>query len=151
MSSAILIFIIIIGLFVRAYSKNPDIFKGAQNTPKRTGTVNRMNALGPAPAAKPFNSGMPPRAAVQASQNDFIRAHGGFSDSKVYKQMEDRKNDWMAKQLLEEKIAYYRVRKMFDFRYDAKKDHMENCDARDIRDSHRQNCDADMVDTGKGR
>ncbi len=46
--------------------------------------------------------------------------------------MEDRQNDWLAKQLREESRLARRTSDMFDL----KAEHASNCDARDLKDSH---------------
>ncbi len=72
--------------------------------------------------------------------------------------MEDRKNDWLAQQLAEEKRAQARINAMFGIRYSAgtdrpastdaralRRDHFENCDAGSIKAAHAANCDAKAV------
>ena len=73
------------------------------------------------------------------------------AEGKAYLSMDVRKNDWLARQLEEEKRAERRVRFMFDLRYNAKTDHAANCDARAVRNTHAANCDAGGIDRAKGR
>ncbi|MBQ7565051.1 MAG: hypothetical protein IJT16_13820 [Lachnospiraceae bacterium] len=70
---------------------------------------------------------------------------------KAYLKMDDRKNDWLARQLEEERRAAYRVSAMFGFKYNAKADHAANCDAREIRQEHSKNCDAEGIDNARGK
>ena len=65
--------------------------------------------------------------------------------------MEDRKNDWLARQLFEEKLAERRMISMFDLRYSARREHEEHCDAKELRQSHRKKCNAGAVDTARGK
>ena len=58
---------------------------------------------------------------------------------------DDRANDWMARELKEEKAAAAKVRIMFDL----KEEHHSSCEAEMIRRFHEDNCDADKVDTAK--
>ncbi|MBR5741764.1 MAG: hypothetical protein IKX91_04335 [Firmicutes bacterium] len=46
--------------------------------------------------------------------------------------MEDRQNDWLAKQLREEARAAKRTSDMFEL----KMEHIEDCDARDLKETH---------------
>ncbi len=65
--------------------------------------------------------------------------------------VDDKNNDWLAKQLEEEKKIQGRLSEMFGLRYNAKKDHEANCDAARIKKEHEKNCNADGIDTAKGR
>jgi len=62
-------------------------------------------------------------------------------------EMEDRQNDWLAKELREEKRAQARINEMFQLKATNKRD----CQAEMIRDFHRANCDAEGIDTAAGR
>lgn len=57
--------------------------------------------------------------------------------------MENRGNDWLARQLAEERII---KRKMSDM-FELKSQHSRNCDAADNRARHMANCDARGIDT----
>ena len=72
--------------------------------------------------------------------------------------MEDRKNDWLAHQLEEEKRAEARINAMFGIRFrsgpvkaasgDARAlrdDHFASCDAGRLKKAHEANCDAAAV------
>ncbi len=49
--------------------------------------------------------------------------------------MEDRQNDWLAKQLREESRLLKRTSDMFDL----KMEHLDDCDARDLKETHARN------------
>ena len=75
----------------------------------------------------------------------------GESGGKAYLRLDDRKNDWLARQLEEERRAAFRVSSMFGFKYNAGADHAANCDAREIREEHNRSCDAGGIDVAKGK
>lgn len=56
--------------------------------------------------------------------------------------MENRKNDWLTRQLNEERIAKKRMSEMFNL----KQEHAANCDASHVRIEHYNNCDAGGID-----
>ena len=87
---------------------------------------------------------LPPKGAARAPAV-------GQSGDKAYLLMDDRKNDWLAKQLEEEERAERRIRYMFNLKYDAKRDHEKHCEAAQIKSYHEKNCDASGVDTAKGK
>lgn len=64
-----------------------------------------------------------------------------------YHMLEDRENDWLARQRREEAANERR----FSAMYGLKRLHEANCPARDIRDEHHNNCDATGVDRGTAR
>ncbi len=81
-----------------------------------------------------------------------------------YLLMEDRKNDWLARQLEEERQAQARIMNMFGIRYNpkdqhtlsgdaraVKNNHAANCDARDVKERHAANCDARAVKNAYSR
>ena len=72
-------------------------------------------------------------------------------EGKAYLRMDDRKNDWLARQLNEEKRAQLRIINMFGLQYNAKADHAANCDARELKNAHEKNCDAEGVDRAAGK
>ena len=61
--------------------------------------------------------------------------------------MEDRKNDWLACQLEEEKRAEARINAMFGIRFSSGTVKAANSDARALRDDHFANCDAVSLKT----
>ncbi len=68
---------------------------------------------------------------------------GEGRSNQIHYLMEDRKHDWLARQLAEERIAKKRMRDMFGF----KEIHSDNCEARMIREEHQANCEAHGIDT----
>lgn len=58
---------------------------------------------------------------------------------------EDRKNDWLARQMAEERIARKRVSDMFQM----KMEHKYNCEAEMLKQFHEVRCNANEVDTGE--
>lgn len=83
----------------------------------------------------------------QAAMNKPSPATGARADVRTYRLMEDRENDWLARQYREERASERR----FSAMYGLKRSHEANCAARSLRDEHRYNCDAEGVDTGTGR
>lgn len=65
---------------------------------------------------------------------------------RTYRMLEDRENDWLARQRREEAATERR----FSAMYGLKRMHEANCPARNLRDEHRRNCDATSIDTAKG-
>lgn len=55
-------------------------------------------------------------------------------ETKTYRDMEDRKNDWLARELREERKSLYAVNAMFD-----------------LKSEHKAHCDANGIDTGTMR
>ena len=60
---------------------------------------------------------------------------------KVFRALEDRNNDWLAKQLREERF----YEKKFSAMYGLKRQHAANCDADSLRREHEENCDAEEL------
>ncbi|MCR5420668.1 MAG: hypothetical protein K6E98_06670 [Lachnospiraceae bacterium] len=58
--------------------------------------------------------------------------------------LDDRNNDWLAKQLNEEKKSKQLISEMFQL----KQEHLNNCDAEFIKRFHASNCDAQAIDDG---
>lgn len=71
----------------------------------------------------------------KAPTNKVVRSSQRAQETKSTKVHDDRSNDWLAKQLREEKASARMVNSMFDMNYNAKRD-------------HHKNCDADSIDTG---
>lgn len=59
---------------------------------------------------------------------------------------DDRNNDWLAKQLRDERVAYTRMSSMFEL----KMEHRSSCEAEMIKRFHEDNCHANEVDTAEG-
>ena len=68
-------------------------------------------------------------------------------DRKSYRMLEDRENDWLARQRREEAASERR----FSAMYGLKRMHEANCPAYNLREEHRENCDANGVDIGTVR
>ena len=58
---------------------------------------------------------------------------------------DDYRNDWLAKQLQEEHIAFKKTSEMFSLKIE----HASSCDAAMIKAFHEQHCDAKEVDTAQ--
>ncbi|MBO4903173.1 MAG: hypothetical protein J5518_10300 [Lachnospiraceae bacterium] len=58
---------------------------------------------------------------------------------------EDRKNDWLARQMEEERISQRRMSEMFQM----KMEHRYNCEAEMLKQFHEQHCSAEGVDSGE--
>ena len=58
---------------------------------------------------------------------------------------EDRRNDWLARQMAEERAAQKRMSEMFQM----KMEHRYNCEAEMLKQFHETRCDASEVDTGE--
>ena len=83
----------------------------------------------------------------QAAMNKAAPAKGAKADVKSYRLLEDRENDWLARQRREEEASERR----FSAMYGLKRNHEAHCPARSLRDEHRDNCDAEGVDIGTAR
>ena len=68
------------------------------------------------------------------------------SVTRTYRMLEDRENDWLARQRREEAATERR----FSAMYGLKRMHEANCPARNLRDEHRRSCDATSIDTAAG-
>lgn len=60
---------------------------------------------------------------------------------------DDRANDWLARQLREEHLAFKKTKDMFNLKIE----HASHCDAKYIRDFHHHSCDANQIDTAAGK
>ncbi len=58
---------------------------------------------------------------------------------------EDRKGDWLARQMAEERVAQKRMSEMFQL----KMEHRYNCEAEMMKQFHEASCDASNVDNGE--
>lgn len=63
----------------------------------------------------------------------------------AFRSLENRSNDWLARQLREEK----QKERLYSEMYGLKRRHEENCAADRLRREHERVCDADGVDTGR--
>lgn len=107
------------------------------------------------------NSAMPSRQLTKAVKVSGINSElrgGTAGSSEVVNQrsrttlaalsatMENRGNDWLARQLSEERIVKKKMSDMFDL----KQQHAADCDAEYNKMAHANNCDANGVDRARG-
>lgn len=96
---------------------------------------------------RPIQSQQPAVQYVQPrvrKKNSGVNAH--MAREKVnLRSWEDRRNDWLARQMAEEQIAKRRVSEMFQM----KMEHRYNCEAEMLRQFHEARCEANEVDTGE--
>ncbi len=97
---------------------------------------------GTKPAPVPINTGYTMRQGRK--KNSGVNAH--MAREKVcITGWEDRKNDWLARQMAEERVAARRMSEMFQL----KLEHRYNCEAEMLKQFHEARCSADGVDTGE--
>lgn len=69
---------------------------------------------------------------------------------------DDRSNDWLARQIAEERLLNRRMAEMFSMRGThsssceaemIKRFHEDHCDSKELREEHRKNCDAEAIDS----
>lgn len=87
------------------------------------------------------------KAMVDTRNKQRTDAHRAKATKADYHMMEDRDNDWLARQRREEAAS----EKRFSAMYGLKREHAANCDARRLRNEHYGSCNADGVDIGSGR
>ncbi len=86
-----------------------------------------------------------PVSSVQRSRkNNGVNVHMAREKINI-RGWEDRKGDWLAKQMAEEKISEKRVSEMFQL----KLEHRYNCEAEMMKQFHEAACDAAGVDNGE--
>ncbi len=141
--AGIIFYIAFIGFFVYWINKRKSAAKDAPSSQK-----NRFNAAGAASERQRRMNNVAMKKALNSKGGPMA---GNSVEGKAYLKMDDRKNDWLAKQLEEEKWAERRVRLMFGLTYNAKEDHAAHCDARAVKQEHSENCDANGVDTAGGK
>lgn len=95
-------------------------------------TVNK-----PAVSAKPVSNYKNYKRHTSAGVN----AHMAREKANV-RDWEDRRGDWLARQMADEKAAQRRMSEMFQL----KLEHKYNCDAEMLKQFHESHCDADGVD-----
>ena len=117
----VLIFIIFVLIIIASTA--------AKMKPKKTARKPRQKAA--------MSGGTPPRTMSQQK---------GDSATRTYRMLEDRENDWLARQRREEAATERR----FSAMYGLKRMHEANCPARNLRDEHRRSCDATSIDTARG-
>lgn len=77
---------------------------------------------------------------------DIISVSRDMGDSKGSVLRDDRRNDWLARQLREEHMAFKATSEMFDLKIE----HASHCDARLLEQFHRRNCTASGIDMANG-
>lgn len=117
----VLIFIIFVLIIIASTA--------AKLKPKKTARTMRQKAA--------MSGRTQPRAVSQQKADSAVR---------TYRMLEDRENDWLARQRREEAATERR----FSAMYGLKRMHEANCPARNLRDEHRRSCDATSIDTAKG-
>lgn len=98
------------------------------------------NAVSPAGRAKAAAEAV--RRAEQKPQvrQTYSRKPSAAARSR-FRELEDDSNDWLARQMNEERKAYREMSEMFE----AKLSHMSNCAAENLRLDHTLHCDAKEV------
>ena len=117
----VLIFIIFVLIIIASTA--------AKLKPKKTARTMRQKAA--------MSGSTRPRSMSQQKADSTVR---------TYRMLEDRENDWLARQRREEAATERR----FSAMYGLKRMHEANCPARNLRDEHRRSCDATSIDTAKG-
>ena len=117
----VLIFIIFVLIIIASTA--------AKLKPKKTASTLRRKAAA--------SGRTQPRSMSQQKADSAVR---------TYRMLEDRENDWLARQRREEAATERR----FSAMYGLKRMHEANCPARNLRDEHRRSCDATSIDTAKG-
>ena len=92
---------------------------------------------------------LPQQVPVQVMQsarkrNSGVNAHMAREKINI-RGWEDRRNDWLARQMAEERAAQKRMSEMFQM----KMEHRYNCEAEMLKQFHETRCDASEVDTGE--
>ena len=77
---------------------------------------------------------------------DIISVSREMGDSKGSVLRDDRRNDWLARQLREEHMAFKATSEMFDLKIE----HASHCDARLMEQFHKRNCTASGIDMANG-
>ena len=92
---------------------------------------------------------LPQQVPVQVMQsarkrNSGVNAHMAREKINI-RGWEDRRNDWLARQMAEERVAQKRMSEMFQM----KLEHRYNCEAEMLKQFHETRCEANEVDTGE--
>ncbi len=108
-----------------------------------TGQVNRssartVNAAGVQAQPQPY------RNVQRKKTNNGVNAHMAREKIDI-RSWEDRKNDWLARQMEEERVCARRMSEMFQM----KLEHRYNCEAEMLKQFHQAACNADGVDNGE--
>ena len=89
-------------------------------------------------------SPVPVQNVRRAGKNNGVNVHMASEKINI-RGWEDRKGDWLAKQIAEEKISEKRMSEMFQL----KLEHRYNCEAEMMKQFHEGACDAGGVDNGE--
>lgn len=123
------------------YAEKP-VNRTVQNTaqvqrPARSVEVNQR--------PEPKYEAIRPESNMSASRSSMRGIDHDMRDTSRTFLRDDRSNDWLAKQLSDERRAYREMRDMFDLR----DEHRSSCEAEMIKRFHEQNCESGHVDTAK--
>lgn len=139
---SILVYVIIIFVVIaRIKSKRRQFGKQPEKTVQTMAApavpskpVNRTNSYGQESVTRTYSK----------NKASGINAHMAREKTNI-REWEDRRNDWLARQMADERQAQRRVSEMFQL----KMEHKYNCDAEMLKQFHESHCDADRVDTAK--
>lgn len=148
-SGLIVVAIILIYFFLAVKKKMRDVGGNSIKGKKEIKPVMRTPREGKA-AVQTINSR--DRKAMGQKLSTDIKREGPSSSMKDVRYsshlaMEDRSNDWLAKEMREERKALYRVSDMFQLKIE----HSRQCEAELAREFHSVRCDADGIDTARVR
>ena len=116
------------------------IKKKAQN--KDSGAGQKPAAPVSAPMRVPVNP--PVKTPVRRRTNSGVNKHMAREKTNI-REWEDRRNDWLARQMDDERQAQRRMSEMFQL----KMEHRYNCDAEMLKQFHESRCDAGGIDNAK--
>ncbi len=134
MSGAIISILIYLAIFYFAFKK----IRKAQGADKKQAK--------PASPAQTYKPTAPAQMAYRPTKkkNSGVNAHMAREKINIGG-WEDRRNDWLARQMAEERIAARRMSEMFQL----KQEHHYNCEAEMLRQFHEVRCEANEVDNGE--
>lgn len=95
-----------------------------------------------APVSAPMNA--PLKIPVNRSKSSGVNKHMAREKTNI-REWEDRRNDWLARQMDDERQAQRRMSEMFQL----KMEHRYNCDAEMLKQFHESRCDAGGIDNAK--
>lgn len=133
----IIIYFVVIIAVVKRVIKSSKEAKGTINQgPKRAQTMASKST-------SRSNFQEPVKATIK---KDSLNRHMAKESGGTTALRDDRSNDWLAKQLRDEKNAMYMMSDMFAM----KAQHKSSCEAEMIKRFHEDNCDANYVDQATG-
>ncbi len=89
-------------------------------------------------------SPVPVQNVRRAGKNNGVNVHMAREKINI-RGWEDRKGDWLARQMAEERVAQKRMSEMFQL----KMEHRYNCEAEMMKQFHESACDAGGIDNGE--